>query len=220
MKYEKKEIIYPIFLKVSQLSDDMFWSYLFEELAYGICPFGTYIDKDTIYCRFKNKYFNFNFSEKSIEEIFQGLTYIFNNKLNIYSKTDYIEKRKDFNNDLLIVSNKEWKDIKKKNIKDILIEKFVISIKQKYNLNVSQTQKLLNMINIYFKFKIITNDDVIYDSNKCEIVSIKGMDFSMLGDKKISNIQIDIPKISISNNEKIEKKKLSELWSKYLNNII
>ena len=41
----KNELVYPIFLKCCEISDDDFWKYVFEELAYGRSPYGTYIKK-------------------------------------------------------------------------------------------------------------------------------------------------------------------------------
>ncbi len=92
----KREIIHPIFLRVSNLATDTFWNYLFEDLAYGICPFGTYINDDTIFCRFKGKQFNFNFQEKSCEEIESQLTFILKSKLDIRSRLDLLLERTNF----------------------------------------------------------------------------------------------------------------------------
>ena len=216
MKSYKKEICYPIFLKVAQLSSDTFWNYLYEDMAYGITPFGTYIDKDAIYCRFKGKQFNFNFKNKSCEEINKQLTHILKSKLNICSKIDHLSKREKF--DIILKnSSMEWKNIKKKNIKDILIENFVIRGKYDYDLTISQTQRILRMINIAFYFKLIANSDIEYDSDKCEIKNIKGIDFQSLKNKKFSVTSHTLPKLDLYENQSIVKQKMSDLWSKYIN---
>jgi hypothetical protein len=51
----KKEIIYPIFLECCQYADDTFWENIFEDLAYGKSPYGTYISKDFLCCGYKKK---------------------------------------------------------------------------------------------------------------------------------------------------------------------
>ena len=105
MKTYRKEILYPIFLKVSQLSKDTFWVYLYEDLAYGICPFGTYIDQDVIYCRFKGKQFNFNFQNKSCEKIHNDLTHILKTKMRIWGRIIGGNNMRLTNRDFIYESN-------------------------------------------------------------------------------------------------------------------
>lgn len=128
--FKKKKILYPIFLEVSQLSKDIFWIYLFENLAYGITPFGTYIDNNIIYCRIKGKQFNFNFNNKTSINIFKLLKKLLQDKLKLTSEIDYYSKKKKFDNLLKSQKYANWKEIKKKNIRDILIENYVIEIKK------------------------------------------------------------------------------------------
>jgi len=203
MKFTKKEIIYPIFLQVSQMATDSFWIYLFQDLAYGICPFGISIDNYAVYCRFKDKQFNYNFSGKSCQNIYDQLMHIFKNKLNILSKLDHLTKRSKFNEILQLISNKQWKDIRKKNIKDILLENFVISLKYKYSLSNTQAQKILNSIIIGFTFKLISNTDVIYDPINCKIIDINGIDFQLLEQSKKITMSLDMPKPVCETNNKI-----------------
>lgn len=206
----KNEIIYPIFLEVSQLCVDLFWMYLFEDLSYGICPFGTYIDENIIYCRFKGKQFNFSFKDKPIEKIHTDLISIFKNRLKIMSKIDYLELRSDFNHLLRGYKNKEWKDIKKKNIKDLLIEDYVLRMKKKHNLTIQQSQKLLSNILIGFNFKLITNNDIQYDSDLGYITDINGIDHTNC---------IDIPIIDTYDQYLDSKQIMKENWDKYINSI-
>jgi hypothetical protein len=208
---KKKEILYPVFLSVSHLSADVFWKYLYEDLAYGICPFGTFMNNDSVFCRFKGKQFNYQFSSKEPEEIETQLTYIFKTQLNIQSKMDYLSSRADFSKILDTSHNKEWKDIKKKNIKDILLDNFIIKMKNKYNFNASQTHKLMCFIITGFQFKIITNLDIEYDSVTCSITNIKGIDVKSLITEKKFSITID-PKIIES--PPAEKLLMSDLWLK------
>lgn len=175
----KKEILYPIFLKISQSLTDTFWVYLFEDIAYGICPFGTYIESETLSCNFKGKQFRYIFSDKSEETIKNDLISIFTTKLNIYSKIDYLKNRTNFGKGLQL-SYLSWKDIKKKSIKDILIENFVLSLKSKYNLSDMKTRKVLSLINMTFTFKLISTQDIIYDAKECKIIDIIGLNIDTL----------------------------------------
>ena len=51
------KLIYPIFLSCCEFSKDNFWKFIFEDLAYGNCPYGTYIVKNYICCNYKGKEF-------------------------------------------------------------------------------------------------------------------------------------------------------------------
>ena len=42
----KKDIVYPGFIECLQFTEDIFWENIFEDLAYGKTPYGTYISKD------------------------------------------------------------------------------------------------------------------------------------------------------------------------------
>jgi len=52
-----KEIVYPIFLECCQHADNMFWENIFEKLAYGKTPYGTYISNNFLCCGYKDKKF-------------------------------------------------------------------------------------------------------------------------------------------------------------------
>jgi hypothetical protein len=60
----KREIVYPVFLECCQYADDIFWENVFEDLAYGKPPYGTYISKGFLCCSFKNKEFSYKIERK------------------------------------------------------------------------------------------------------------------------------------------------------------
>lgn len=210
MKNNRKEIIYPIFLKISQSLSDTYWIYLFEDMAYGICPFGTYIDTDSIICNFKGKQFRYSFIDKSEEDIKNNLMTIFTSKLNIYSKIDYLKNRTNFGKGLQLSYN-QWKDIKKKSIKEILIENYVLSLKLKYNHSDIKSRKILSIINMAFTFKIISNQNVIYDPKECKIIDITGLNT----DKLSTNISLSTINL-YKENDKID---LYLLWNNLVETI-
>ena len=43
----KKEIIYPMFLRIASSMEDTFWKYIYEDLSYGKCPYGIYLQQYT-----------------------------------------------------------------------------------------------------------------------------------------------------------------------------
>jgi hypothetical protein len=69
----KRDIIYPIFLKTVQYTEDSFWKDTFENLSYGICPIGSYISKGFICSSVKGKEFVFKFSDKDPQVIYNEI---------------------------------------------------------------------------------------------------------------------------------------------------
>jgi hypothetical protein len=206
----KKEIIYPYFLECIELTNDNEWKIIFENLSYGIPPPCTFINKDYLYCKLKNKEFSYKIDRKPnkilFEEIKEVLSKVYNSK-----------NKKNILNDIKLESNlKEvalsWKDIKKKNIKDLLFELYVIDMKKKYNLSDKVSKYLFSIICIALMLKSITNKDIIYENGK--IVSINGITFENGNFKFDKNIYLNSDTISIDTIE--ESKLMSNNWSKYI----
>ena len=210
----KKDIIYPIFLECFEFITDKFWENIFEDLAYGKCPYGTYISKGSLSCKYKDKEFIYKIEKKNPETLYNDIYGLLTKKLGLLSCQDKINKKIEFENvDYeLKESRKNWNSIRKKNIKDLLIEEYVITMKNKYFLSVKQAKYLLSIIFIGLIFKVFTVKDIKYQDGK--ILSINGIDFK----KKNIILKRDIYDIkSVTNNIIIEDKNLmSTNWYKYL----
>ena len=93
----RKKILYPIFLKIAITMNDTFWRFLYEDLSYGKCPYGIYIQNDILTCFLKDKEFSYKLdlnNENYITEIHNLLKY----KAQILSeKEKIIEKEKKLN---------------------------------------------------------------------------------------------------------------------------
>ena len=212
----KKDIIYPIFLQCCQYSNDMYWKNIFEDLTYGKSPYGTYIHKNFLCCSYKNKQFSYKITKKDPETLYNDIYNLLSKKMGILSYKEKVKKREDFHKkeDMIKNSRNDWSNIKKKNIKDLLIERYVVDMKEKYSLTLKQAKYLLSFINVSIVFKTITSSNIHYSKSK--ITDIDGIEFSH------KNIIINSDIFSIENgndpHEKIEKKKvLSDNWEKYLN---
>ena len=206
--------MFPCFLQAGQCTKDKFWIGLFEDLAYGITPYGTYFDEMTLCCRFKNKEFNFNFLDKTPDVIYEELYSILRTKLQIISKLEQYNKNVAFKKLLDDKQGKEWCDIKKKNLKDILIENYVINLTRKHGLMKSQMKKLLSIIMIGFQFRVIDNSDVVYDSEQGGITTINGV--SIENNKiRLSNVLEVLPEFELCI-EPLPTRKMKDYWDKYL----
>jgi hypothetical protein len=176
----RRDVIYPIFLKcIHYIENDTFWRETFEELSYGNCYQGSYINKGFICSNIKGKEFIYKFIDKEPEKICQDVIKLFKEKLNIMSKNDrkiLIEEFEEVEKNLKAIKNTEWSEIKKKSLKDILFQNFLIKIKNNYELNDYQLKKIYNSINLGIMLKSIKNSDIVYQDG--EIKDIKGIVFS------------------------------------------
>ena len=173
----KKDIIYPIFLECSQFITDKFWDNIFEDLAYGKAPYGTYISKGSLTCKYKDKEFIYKIEKKDPEILYNEVYVLLTKKLGLLSHQDKINKKIDFQNieDEIKEGRKNWNSIRKKNIKDLLIENYVITMKNKYLLTIKQAKYLLSIIFIGMIFKIISVKDIEYRDGI--ITKIEGINF-------------------------------------------
>ena len=64
------EIQYPIFLKLSSRMVDSFYKYMYEDLSYGILPYGLYLQDNYLCCYLKHKEFSYKLGDDAdIKEI-------------------------------------------------------------------------------------------------------------------------------------------------------
>lgn len=209
------ELIYPVFLNCCQLIQNTFWKYIFEDLAYANAPYGTYITKNFLCCSYKNKEFNYKIEEtKEPKVLLEEIKSLLINRLGLLSQEDRISHRNIFDNINTMddETNDNWQSIKKKGIKNILIENYVIKCKAQYQLTVTQTKSLLSSIILGTIFKTITSDDIEYQKGK--ILNINCFQFK---NKKfyITKNLYEGESTSQTNNTN-DKKKLSDIWQKYI----
>jgi hypothetical protein len=199
---------YPIFHQVSKISQDNFWIQVFKDLSNGKTPFGVYFDDDALCCRFKGQQFHFKFQGKEPYEILESVKHILNTKMNMLSDKDYMQDRKQFSHLLEAPRPSEWRNIKRKYIKDSLLEMYVLRLQKQEELTLGETKELLNMFNMGFYFKLITADDVT-----CV-------------DGEIQHIEVpDLSKLEVRKSSSDEGKEgeggckvcLHEMWLKYIN---
>ena len=92
----------------------------------------------------------------------------------------------EIQNNIKSLKNMEWENIKKKSLKDILFQNYLIHMKETYELRDVQIKKLYNLINLGLMLKSIKNSDIIYEEGK--IKDIKGIVFT----KGKYKIELDI----------------------------
>ena len=209
-----KEIIYPVFFECCEFAKDNFWKNIFEDLAYGKTPYGTYINKDFLCCSYKNKEFSYKIERKDSKTIYDDIYNLLTNKLGILSRKEKVKKLVAFHKTETRIKElrQEWGNIRKKNIKDLLVEKYVIDMKNKHSLTIKQAKYLLSVLFMAIVFKVITSKDIEYSDGK--IQNIDGIEFSK---KKIMlKRNIYTTEVNISPEIFTDKQLMSDNWEKYL----
>lgn len=215
----KKEILYPVFLQTTQYTTDPFWIYLFENLAYGICPYGIIFSNDnSLCCRFKGKEFTFYFIDKTDEEIFVELQCILQTKCNINSKIDHFAQLEQISSLLEEYKDQDWNQLRKKNVKECLLENYVIDLKNTYNLTNNSMKKLYSHIILALQFKLLNQHDIIYDINIGKITHINGI--CMLNNKLVLKPSNSLDIESVHEDVEINSLNLLDCWDKYCYNIL
>jgi len=213
----QKEIIYPIFFECCEFAADNFWKNIFEDLAYGKTPYGTYINKNFLCCSYKNKEFSYKIERKDSQIIYNDIYNLLANKLGILSRKEKVKKLVAFHKTESRIKEfrQEWSNIRKKNIKDLLVEKYVIDMKNTYGLTIKQAKYLLSVLFMAIVFKVITSKDIDYSDGK--IQNIKGIEFSKK--KIILKRNIYTSDLNISPEIFTDKQLMSENWGKYLKDL-
>lgn len=208
------DIVYPFFLECCEYTDDSFWKFVFEDLAYERPPIGTYINKHFLCCNYRGKEFSYKIDKtKHPEVLYNDIHSLLFEKFGLLSDKDKANRRRLFDNkqdELKKINASCWKSIKKKSIRQKIIENFVIDMKKQHNLSIPQSKRLLSIIIIGLIFKTITSDDIEYTSGK--IMSISGISFQqkrIILNKDIYNAEQNYTSLIIN------KPLLSDLWEKY-----
>ena len=170
----KDKLVYPFILYCCDYATDYYWRNIFEDLAYGRSPFGTYIYKNTIIYTVKGKEFTYVITDKKTpEENYNNIYNLFSKKIGIKSlKETYIKNKCDDDN---LSNYSSWNSIKKKRMKNILIEKFILKKKEEYNLSYDVCRKFVITINLSILFKTLSGKNI--EMEEGNINSIDGVTF-------------------------------------------
>jgi hypothetical protein len=161
-------ILYPDLLKHN--NPTLFWRLILERISIGDSPFGTQIiNHSLIYTRRSRS----DLTRKEIPLKHTTASEV----ISFFQQTVGIQ--------LEYVYFNSWKDIKRKVIKDNLIQDYVIRFQREHQLSTQQTNYLSSLIHLYITLKRITPEDIkleIVESNKqypcTRIKTISGIYYS------------------------------------------
>lgn len=206
----KRELVYPFFIECSLLTNDPFWKGIFEDLAYGIAPYGAFITRGFIMCNYKDKEFVYKIVKKEPVEMYNDIYNLFTTKLNIISSEELAIKKRNIERYQEDIT--DWSLIKKKNVKDNMIEAWAISMKNKHGLTLKQTRYLISLVFLALVFKVITSKDITLKNNAIESIS----NVSFENGKIILKGELYNNQASHSPEIVTDKLNMSDEWEKYL----
>lgn len=181
-----QEILYPVFIDISTQIEDVFWKSILVDLSYGICPKGSFISKGNLCCYKKAEKIlkNIDSFVLNVNDVILFLKQ--NTSLRSQKeKNKVLEELKKYNN-MEDITN--WTSIKKKSLKDVLIERYILSIYKKYVLNYEQISSIKSDLLLAIAFKHIKPTDIFIKDG--EISEINGISFSEQGSVSITNSKI------------------------------
>jgi hypothetical protein len=159
-----RSIKHPIFLGARDYTSDFFWKKVFENLAYGDPPKGVYIKDSKLYSLTKKKEFSYDFSEKDSEQVYTDVHQILSKVFGLKCKSEQSRRREMF--DQYISSNSSrrnedvWSRLKRKTIRDNLLQDYVISCKNKYELSDEEVKKLYFYVSVGPTYKLFSSSDI------------------------------------------------------------
>jgi hypothetical protein len=210
----KKEILYPQLLECIPFTNDVYWKQIFEDMAYGITPYGVYIHKGFLCCNFKNKEFSYKIDSKEPSIMYSDIHTLLR-KVGLYSINDKLHMMQTINkmeSDMLESHMSKWNNIKKRTIRDFIIENYVIDMKKQHGLSDEETKKLYNLIQVGLIFKTVNAKTIQYKNGKIEDTTIfTFQDGKVNYDKIMNELQAVDTKIVF-----LERYDISNLWKKYV----
>lgn len=214
----KRELLYPIFLETCKYTEDGFWKQVFEDLAYGKTPYGSYINKGFLCCNYKGKEFSYKIDSSDSQKLFEDVFELLSKKLGVESSADKSRKIRDFQKiqeEIMEIRNSKWSGIKKKSTRDAIIENFIVEMKKEWNLPDSEARRLNSLISVGLLFKTISSKDIDYQNGR--INSIENIVFTEGSvDYDFKTESTEIPSYTLVFQEKVS---FIELWTKYIQDL-
>lgn len=220
-KNGKNFVLYPIFLDCCKYTTDEFWKNMFEHMSYGKCPSCVYISNNTIYSSNRKKAFSFMIpldNSKPAKEVFSELKDLLMKNTSLCSVADTKAKREKIKEKVdkdEVTDETSWTEIRKKNLKEIYIIKFVIRMRSKYRLEWDKTRELYSLIQIGLLTKTQTSKDVHFSMKR--IQSIDGIEYDNKGGFINEYADNDPPKEKEENED--PNNYLYYYWDKYVSQV-
>lgn len=221
-----KPIVNPIFEKLANLTEDIFWKTTFLDCARGKLPRGFTFRNNLLTFKKGNKMTCLELTT-NLPESFTSTMNFFQSAAGIMSSQDR-RKIKLKEEERILEQNekdldKEWKDIRKENIKDVLLNEFIVDICERLEFNENEKRELITTIKKGIMLKYFNNDNILMENGK--IVEIDGLNYNEkkriheIDESYIVKRNRNFSNLGIEKSENKNNIEFIEIWKKYLENL-
>ena len=221
-----KPIINPIFEQLANLTEDIFWKTIFLDCSRGKFPRGFTFKNNVLTFKKGNKMTRLELTTNLAESFTSSMNF-FQSAGGIMSKEDREKIRRKEEERILeqieSETEKNWKDIKKENLKEILLNEFINDICEELKFNDMEKRELTTTIKKGIILKCFNNENIIMEDGR--IVEIEGLiydekkrehdiheDYIIKRDRKTSDLGIE-------KTDEINTFYFMDMWKKYLDNL-
>ncbi len=189
LKNKKKDLLYPVLLECSELTEDDYWKGIFNEMAHGKCPKGIYISDGVVFCctlANRKKKFSYPINDKPPDQIVTELSKLLIDTTRVSSQRDQKTKKRlafEFYSKIKNTKYLKWSSIKKSSTRKIEVVSYVLRLKDEFDLSWEETKGVLNLIQVGLLNKVIASADVNFTtspSGEAGIKSINGIVYDRL----------------------------------------
>jgi len=177
---------------------DPFWEAILQDLAYGRAPYGCSVDDQEIVCHVSGQLFQYIYTTHTPADACYELIELFQKHLEMRSMRDHRISASEARDHAQQYIYQPWNDIRKRSIKNFLIEEYILDMKRMYTWNTVQASNVLSLIMLGFHFKLLTAKDIDYDSIQGRILHIHKVAVTPNG------IRLDAPIVPSTNDEMID----------------
>lgn len=161
------ELIYPVFLECTHLTDDIYWKNIFENMAFGIAPYNTFFRKNHLVSNQKGKEFNYKIEiDKGSEYVFEKIYNLLHDKLGLMSNIQIKNEETNFEN-----------QNRKKKMVSSLIDEYCNRMKNEYHLDTNTIKRLQRHVQFNMMLKTSMLNKIIYNEDG-SINKIDGIEYS------------------------------------------
>lgn len=220
----RSAVSYEIFDQCSEYVLDTYWKDIFQSCARNKFPRGVRYTEDPPSLvvkvpisgnRTRNEIFSLPSEPK---EALSVLMTVFKDVLGLRSNKDLnLQKREleEAARNSPVQVNCEWKKIQPRTLKDIIIMRYVLELREKHNLSSREAKGLYDLITQGFQFKRITTDDIDYENGK--INNIKCLEFKPETGFTLTNDYKECSEKSrAGNNHIVPSKKFSQSIDRFI----
>ena len=126
-------------------------------------------------CGFKGKEFSYKIDQyKTTTDLYNEVKGLLHGKLGLKSPRDIVKQLKDFKDtekSFFLYNCNDWCEIRKKEIRDLLLKKYAIQLGKERKWNRSTTKKFLSSLLLALQLKVIVPADISIENG--EIIDIE-----------------------------------------------